>query len=157
MRGTVTIIGHEDVAARLLDGLTLFEHRGNDTPTATAHNVLYLGRGTDYLDVRRGRRNRLYPRPRLCRRRNYCMVHRVHWQQRAIFVIAPSGSPFAKAVRNMQKMQTRGGKVVLVSDCDADHEAGVRCHATIAMAKVYPLIASSVHSVPVLDLRNRSR
>jgi len=66
-----------------------------------------------------------------------------------VIVIAPSGPLFEKTVSNMQEVQARGGKVVLISDYDGIMEAGDGCIATITMPKVHPLIAPLVYAVPV--------
>ena len=66
-----------------------------------------------------------------------------------VVVIAPSGPLFDKTVSNMQEVQARGGKVVLISDYDGIQAAGEGCVATITMPKVHPLIAPLVYAVPV--------
>src|SRR3546814_17315283 len=66
-----------------------------------------------------------------------------------VMVIAPSGPLFEKTVSNMQEVQARGGKVVLISDAEGIAEAGEGCMATIEMPRVHPLIAPLVYDVPV--------
>ncbi len=66
-----------------------------------------------------------------------------------VICIAPSGPLFEKTVSNMQEVQARGGKVVLISDYDGVQAAGEGCLATITMPKVHPLIAPMVYAVPV--------
>ena len=66
-----------------------------------------------------------------------------------VIVIAPSGPLFEKTVSNMQEVQARGGKVVLISDYDGIQAAGEGCMATITMPKVHPLIAPIVYAIPV--------
>ena len=66
-----------------------------------------------------------------------------------IIVIAPSGSLFEKTVSNMQEVQARGGKVVLISDAEGIAQAGENTIANIEMPKVHPLIAPLVYAVPV--------
>ena len=66
-----------------------------------------------------------------------------------VIVIAPSGPLFDKTVSNMQEVQARGGKVVLISDYDGIQAAGENCLATITMPKVHPLIAPLGYAVPV--------
>jgi len=54
-----------------------------------------------------------------------------------VIVIAPSGPLFEKTVSNMQEVQARGGKVVLISDGKASHWPAKaawrrsRCHKCI--------------------------
>ena len=66
-----------------------------------------------------------------------------------VIVLAPSGPLFEKTVSNMQEVQARGGKVVLISDYDGIQAAGEGCMATITMPKVHPLIAPIVYAIPV--------
>ena len=66
-----------------------------------------------------------------------------------VIVLAPSGPLFEKTVSNMQEVQARGGKVVLISDAEGIALAGEGCLATIEMPKVHPLIAPLVYAVPV--------
>jgi glucosamine--fructose-6-phosphate aminotransferase (isomerizing) len=66
-----------------------------------------------------------------------------------VIVIAPSGPLFEKTVSNMQEVQARGGKVVLISDAEGLRQAGENCMGVIEMPKVHPLIAPLVYAVPV--------
>ena len=66
-----------------------------------------------------------------------------------IIVLAPSGPLFEKTVSNMQEVQARGGKVVLISDAEGIAEAGENTIATIEMPKVHPLIVPLTYAIPV--------
>ncbi len=66
-----------------------------------------------------------------------------------VIVLAPSGPLFEKTVSNMQEVQARGGKVILISDAQGIKQAGEGTIATIEMPKVHPLIAPLVYAVPV--------
>jgi glucosamine--fructose-6-phosphate aminotransferase (isomerizing) len=66
-----------------------------------------------------------------------------------VIVLAPSGPLFEKTVSNMQEVQARGGKVVLISDAEGIAAAGENTIATIEMPKVHPLIAPLVYAIPV--------
>ena len=67
-----------------------------------------------------------------------------------VIVLAPSGPLFEKTVSNMQEVQARGGKVVLISDAEGlAAAADDRLLATIEMPKVHPLIAPLVYAIPV--------
>jgi glucosamine--fructose-6-phosphate aminotransferase (isomerizing) len=66
-----------------------------------------------------------------------------------IIVLAPSGPLFEKTVSNMQEVQARGGKVVLISDAEGIAQAGEKAIATIEMPSVHPLIAPLVYAIPV--------
>jgi glucosamine--fructose-6-phosphate aminotransferase (isomerizing) len=65
-----------------------------------------------------------------------------------VIVLAPSGPLFEKTVSNMQEVQARGGKVVLISTPKGIAAAGEgrRDHRD---AKVHPLIAPLVYAIPV--------
>jgi glucosamine--fructose-6-phosphate aminotransferase (isomerizing) len=57
---------------------------------------------------------------------------------------------FEKTVSNMQEVQARGGKVILISDAEGLEAArDARTIATIEMPKVHPLIAPLVYAIPV--------
>jgi glucosamine--fructose-6-phosphate aminotransferase (isomerizing) len=67
-----------------------------------------------------------------------------------VIVLAPSGPLFEKTVSNMQEVQARGGKVILISDAEGIAAArDDRLVATIEMPKVHPLIAPLVYAIPV--------
>ena len=67
-----------------------------------------------------------------------------------VIVLAPSGPLFEKTVSNMQEVQARGGRVVLISDAEGlSQAADERIAATIEMPKVHPLIAPLVYAIPV--------
>jgi glucosamine--fructose-6-phosphate aminotransferase (isomerizing) len=67
-----------------------------------------------------------------------------------VIVLAPSGPLFEKTVSNMQEVQARGGKVVLISDAEGlKAAADDRLLATIEMPRVHPLIAPLVYAIPV--------
>src|SRR3546814_6142559 len=77
-----------------------------------------------------------------------------------VIVIAPSGPLFEKTVSNMQEVQARGGKVVLISDAEGIAEAGEGCMATIEMPRVHPLIAPLVYArseEPTSELKSLMR
>src|SRR3546814_6304129 len=56
-----------------------------------------------------------------------------------VIVIAPSGPLFEKTVSNMQEVQARGGKVVLISDADGLAQASEGTIATIEMPTVHQI------------------
>src|SRR3546814_20934530 len=66
-----------------------------------------------------------------------------------VIVIAPSGPLFEKTVSNMQEVQARGGKVVLISDAEGLAQASEGTIATIEMPKVHPLVAPLGYAVPI--------
>jgi glucosamine--fructose-6-phosphate aminotransferase (isomerizing) len=120
---------------------------------AGARDVLYLGRGTDYPLALEGALK--LKEISYIHAEGYAAGEMKHGpialidDSVPVIVIAPSGPLFDKTVSNMQEVQARGGKVVLISDYDGVQAAGEGCMATITMPKVHPLIAPLVYAVPV--------
>ena len=120
---------------------------------AVARDVLYLGRGTDYPLALEGALK--LKEISYIHAEGYAAGEMKHGpialidEAVPVIVIAPSGPLFDKTVSNMQEVQARGGKVVLISDYDGIQAAGENCVATITMPKVHPLIAPIVYAVPV--------
>jgi glucosamine--fructose-6-phosphate aminotransferase (isomerizing) len=120
---------------------------------ATARDVLYLGRGTDYPLALEGALK--LKEISYIHAEGYAAGEMKHGpialidENVPVIVIAPSGPLFEKTVSNMQEVQARGGKVVLISDYDGIQAAGEGCMATITMPKVHPLIAPIVYAIPV--------
>lgn len=120
---------------------------------AGARDVLYLGRGTDYPLALEGALK--LKEISYIHAEGYAAGEMKHGPIALIddavpvIVIAPSGPLFEKTVSNMQEVQARGGKVVLISDEAGVAAAGEGCLATIAMPRVHPLIAPLVYAVPV--------
>jgi glucosamine--fructose-6-phosphate aminotransferase (isomerizing) len=118
-----------------------------------ARDVLYLGRGTDYPLALEGALK--LKEISYIHAEGYAAGEMKHGPIALIddavpvIVIAPSGPLFEKTVSNMQEVQARGGKVVLISDYDGVQAVGDGCMATITMPKVHPLIAPLVYAVPV--------
>ncbi|MDQ2892356.1 MAG: glutamine--fructose-6-phosphate transaminase (isomerizing) [Pseudomonadota bacterium] len=120
---------------------------------AGARDVLYLGRGTNYPIAMEGALK--LKEISYIHAEGYAAGEMKHGpialidENVPVIVIAPSGPLFDKTVSNMQEVQARGGKVVLISDYDGIQAAGENCMATITMPKVHPLIAPLVYAVPV--------
>ncbi|ALR20339.1 glutamine--fructose-6-phosphate transaminase (isomerizing) [Sphingobium baderi] len=120
---------------------------------AGARDVLYLGRGPDYPLALEGALK--LKEISYIHAEGYAAGEMKHGpialidDQVPVIVLAPSGPLFEKTVSNMQEVQARGGKVVLISDYDGVQAAGEGCIATITMPKVHPLIAPMVYAVPV--------
>jgi glucosamine--fructose-6-phosphate aminotransferase (isomerizing) len=120
---------------------------------AGARDVLYLGRGTDYPLALEGALK--LKEISYIHAEGYAAGEMKHGpialidDSVPVIVIAPSGPLFDKTVSNMQEVQARGGKVVLISDAEGVVAAGDGCLATITMPKVHPLIAPLVYAVPV--------
>lgn len=120
---------------------------------APARDVLYLGRGPDYPMALEGALK--LKEISYIHAEGYAAGEMKHGPIALIddavpvIVIAPSGPLFDKTVSNMQEVQARGGKVVLISDAEGIAQAGEGCMATIEMPSVHPLIAPMVYAVPV--------
>ena len=120
---------------------------------AAARDVLYLGRGPDYPLAMEGALK--LKEISYIHAEGYAAGEMKHGpialidESVPVIVIAPSGPLFEKTVSNMQEVQARGGKVVLISDYDGVAAAGDGCIATITMPKVHPLIAPLVYAIPV--------
>ena len=120
---------------------------------AAARDVLYLGRGQDYPLALEGALK--LKEISYIHAEGYAAGEMKHGpialidDNVPIIVIAPSGPLFEKTVSNMQEVQARGGRVVLISDAEGIAEAGEKAIATIEMPKVHPLIAPLVYAVPV--------
>ena len=120
---------------------------------AGARDVLYLGRGPDYPLALEGALK--LKEISYIHAEGYAAGEMKHGpialvdENVPVIVLAPSGPLFAKTVSNMQEVQARGGRVVLISDFDGIAEAGDGCIATITMPKVHPLIAPLVYAIPV--------
>ncbi|WP_414900960.1 glutamine--fructose-6-phosphate transaminase (isomerizing) [Sphingomonas flavalba] len=120
---------------------------------APARDVLYLGRGPDYPMALEGALK--LKEISYIHAEGYAAGEMKHGPIALIddavpvIVIAPSGPLFDKTVSNMQEVQARGGKVVLISDAEGIAAAGDKCLATIEMPCVHPLIAPLAYAVPV--------
>jgi len=120
---------------------------------AGARDVLYLGRGPDYPLALEGALK--LKEISYIHAEGYAAGEMKHGpialidDKVPVIVLAPSGPLFEKTVSNMQEVQARGGKVVLISDYDGVQAAGEGCIATITMPKVHPLIAPMIYAVPV--------
>jgi glucosamine--fructose-6-phosphate aminotransferase (isomerizing) len=120
---------------------------------AAARDVLYLGRGTDYPLALEGALK--LKEISYIHAEGYAAGEMKHGpialidENVPVIVIAPSGPLFDKTVSNMQEVQARGGKVILISDAEGIAAAGDNCLATITMPRVHPLITPLVYAIPV--------
>jgi glucosamine--fructose-6-phosphate aminotransferase (isomerizing) len=120
---------------------------------AAARDVLYLGRGPDYPMALEGALK--LKEISYIHAEGYAAGEMKHGpialidEHVPVIVLAPSGPLFEKTVSNMQEVQARGGKVILISDAQGIAQAGEGTVATIEMPVVHPLIAPLVYAVPV--------
>jgi glucosamine--fructose-6-phosphate aminotransferase (isomerizing) len=149
------IVRHLAEAPAALNGALAYDDKIQEMAhhIAVARDVLYLGRGPDYPLALEGALK--LKEISYIHAEGYAAGEMKHGpialidEAVPIIVIAPSGPLFDKTVSNMQEVQARGGKVVLISDYDGVEAAGEGCLATITMPKVHPLIAPLVYAIPV--------
>ena len=135
-------LGHDDDIARMAHLI------------AGAHDVLYLGRGPDFPMALEGALK--LKEISYIHAEGYAAGEMKHGpialidDNVPVIVLAPSGPLFEKTVSNMQEVQARGGRVILISDAEGLASAtDDRIVATIEMPKVHPLIAPLVYAIPV--------
>ncbi|MEO1045225.1 MAG: glutamine--fructose-6-phosphate transaminase (isomerizing) [Pseudomonadota bacterium] len=120
---------------------------------APARDVLYLGRGPDFPMALEGALK--LKEISYIHAEGYAAGEMKHGPIALIddlvpvIVLAPSGPLFEKTVSNMQEVQARGGKIVLISDRQGLDAASHGVMATIEVPAVHPLIAPMVYAVPV--------
>ncbi|MEM1131486.1 MAG: glutamine--fructose-6-phosphate transaminase (isomerizing) [Pseudomonadota bacterium] len=120
---------------------------------APARDVLYLGRGPDFPMALEGALK--LKEISYIHAEGYAAGEMKHGPIALIddlvpvIVLAPSGPLFEKTVSNMQEVQARGGKIVLISDRKGLDAASHGVMATIEVPAVHPLIAPMVYAVPV--------
>jgi glutamine---fructose-6-phosphate transaminase (isomerizing) len=149
------LVRHLSEAPAALNGALAYDESIEDMAhlVAGARDVLYLGRGPDYPLALEGALK--LKEISYIHAEGYAAGEMKHGpialidDKVPVIVLAPSGPLFEKTVSNMQEVQARGGKVVLISDYDGVQAAGEGCIATITMPKVHPLIAPMIYAVPV--------
>lgn len=127
------------------------EHVAHDM--AKAKDALYLGRGTSYPLALEG----------ALKLKEISYIHAEAYaagelkhgpialidETLPVIVIAPHDSIYEKTVSNMQEVAARGGRIILISDREGLHAAGLKPVAGIEMPKMNPRFAPIVYSVPV--------
>jgi glutamine---fructose-6-phosphate transaminase (isomerizing) len=154
-RAEKELVRHLAEAPAALNGALAYDEsiEGMAHLIAGARDVLYLGRGPDYPLALEGALK--LKEISYIHAEGYAAGEMKHGpialidDKVPVIVLAPSGPLFEKTVSNMQEVQARGGKVVLISDYDGVQAAGEGCIATITMPKVHPLIAPMIYAVPV--------
>ncbi|ANI77112.1 glutamine--fructose-6-phosphate transaminase (isomerizing) [Sphingobium sp. EP60837] len=149
------LVRHLSEAPAALNGALAYDESIEDMAhlVAGARDVLYLGRGPDYPLALEGALK--LKEISYIHAEGYAAGEMKHGpialidDKVPVIVLAPSGPLFEKTVSNMQEVQARGGKVILISDYDGVQAAGEGCIATITMPKVHPLIAPMIYAVPV--------
>jgi glucosamine--fructose-6-phosphate aminotransferase (isomerizing) len=70
-------------------------------------------------------------------------------EEMPVIVCAPSGPLFEKTAANVQEVQARGGRVILLTDRVGIENIGREAHACIEVPSVDPFVAPMVYSIPV--------
>jgi glucosamine--fructose-6-phosphate aminotransferase (isomerizing) len=118
-----------------------------------ATDVLYLGRGTAYPLAMEG----------ALKLKEISYIHAEGYpagelkhgpialidESMPVIVLAPYDAVFEKTVSNMQEVAARGGRIVLIGDERARHEAALDLAAMIEMPAMNPIIAPILYAVPV--------
>ena len=121
-----------------------------------ARDVLYLGRGTSYPLALEGALK--LKEISYIHAEGYAAGELKHGpialidEEMPVIVIAPFDPVFEKTVSNMQEVAARGGRIVLIADSRAEHEASIDFHAVMVMPEMKPDFAPIVYAVPVQQI-----
>ena len=120
---------------------------------AKASDVLYLGRGTAFPLALEGALK--LKEISYIHAEGYAAGELKHGpialidEKMPVIVLAPFDEVFEKTVSNMQEVAARGGRIILIGDENASHEAAVDVSASLVLPKMHPLIAPLVYAVPI--------
>ena len=120
---------------------------------AKAKDVLYLGRGTSYPMALEG----------ALKLKEISYIHAEAYaagelkhgpialidETMPVIVIAPHDAIYEKTVSNMQEVAARGGRIILISDREGLHQAGLEPAARIEMPAMSQRFAAIAYAVPV--------
>lgn len=127
------------------------EHISRDLARAT--DVLYLGRGTAFPIALEGALK--LKEISYIHAEGYAAGELKHGpialidEKMPVVVVAPFDDVFEKTVSNMQEVAARGGRIILIGDENASHEAAVDVVGSLVLPKMHPLIAPLVYAVPI--------
>jgi glutamine---fructose-6-phosphate transaminase (isomerizing) len=127
------------------------ERLGQDI--AKAHDVLYLGRGSNYPLALEGALK--LKEISYIHAEGYAAGEMKHGpialidENVPVIVIAPHDAVYDKTVSNMQEVMARGGKVLLISDAAGIAGAGAQTWASIEVPTVDPFIVPLLYGPPV--------
>jgi glucosamine--fructose-6-phosphate aminotransferase (isomerizing) len=120
---------------------------------AKATDVLYLGRGTSFPLALEGALK--LKEISYIHAEGYAAGELKHGpialidENIPVIVIAPYDGVFEKTVSNVQEVAARGGRIILIGDARAEHEASVEFFAAIAMPDMAPDFSAIAYAVPV--------
>ena len=144
----------EEVPSRMAEVLHHDERiRTIAEEVAKAHDVLYLGRGTDYPLALEGALK--LKEISYIHAEGYAAGEMKHGpialidETVPVIVIAPAGPLFEKTASNMEEVIARGGRVILMSCADGIAAHGEKAEATIEMPRVHPIAAPLLYAIPV--------
>ena len=118
-----------------------------------ARDVLYLGRGTSYPLALEGALK--LKEISYIHAEGYAAGELKHGpialidESMPVIVIAPTDAVLEKTVSNMQEVAARGGRVILVSDQHALHEAAIAVEAHLSMPDMASEFAPIVYAAPI--------
>jgi glutamine---fructose-6-phosphate transaminase (isomerizing) len=120
---------------------------------AKAQDVLYLGRGTAFPLALEGALK--LKEISYIHAEGYAAGELKHGpialidEKMPVIVLAPFDEVFEKTVSNMQEVAARGGRIVLIGDERAAHEAAVDLAGSLVMPTMHPFVAPLVYAVPI--------
>lgn len=118
-----------------------------------AHDVLYLGRGTNYPLALEGALK--LKEISYIHAEGYAAGELKHGpialidEQMPVVVIAPHDFVFEKTASNMQEVLARGGRIILVTDRKGAASAGVKAEAVLTLPDMPATVTPLVFSIPV--------
>ena len=119
---------------------------------ADAHDVLYLGRGTNYPIAMEGALK--LKEISYIHAEGYAAGEMKHGPIALVddgvpvIVIAPSDELFEKTASNMQEVIARGGRVIFLSDDAGVKKLGDLAAATVALPHVDPFVSPILYAIP---------
>jgi glucosamine--fructose-6-phosphate aminotransferase (isomerizing) len=120
---------------------------------ANAHDVLYLGRGTNYPIALEGALK--LKEISYIHAEGYAAGELKHGpialidEKMPVIVIAPYDRVFEKTVSNMQEVAARDGKIILLSDPQGAHEAPVDSLCKLTLPAMPATVMPLVYAIPV--------
>ncbi len=120
---------------------------------AEARDVLYLGRGTAWTIALEGALK--LKEISYIHAEGYAAGEMKHGpialidETVPVVVVAPPGPLFEKTASNVQEVQARGGRVILLSDQAGCDRLAPLCAHTIALPRTHPFIAPIIYAIPV--------
>jgi glucosamine--fructose-6-phosphate aminotransferase (isomerizing) len=120
---------------------------------AKARDVLFLGRGTSYPIALEGALK--LKEISYIHAEGYAAGEMKHGpialidDEVPVIVAAPSGGVFDKTASNVEQVEARGGKVIVLSDSEGVRRLGGGAFAAIELPKVDPFVAPILYAIPV--------